>query len=214
MVCCHTSLCLYLECPLLARQASLWRAYAGRRLARCPTKLHDFILHMLFRANNDSQAVSVTSLIILFLCMYFLSNNDSQAVSVTSLIILCMYFVFSILAHVDVILPPSVFFDVEMAPVAQPRLQPRLQLAPLVMPRTPRRLRHHPRWYSSSPSTSPTPTSAATASSSTTLVRTRSGRGGHLHPRLLQPRQGVDDGRVAHRATSAPGGNILHIIYN
>lgn len=95
MVCCHTSLCLYLECPLLARQASLWRAYAGRRLARCPTKLHDFILHMLFRANNDSQAVSVTSLIIL-----------------------CMYFVFSILAHVDVILPPSVFFDVEMAPVA------------------------------------------------------------------------------------------------
>ena len=117
MVCCHTSLCLYLECPLLARQASLWRAYAGRRLARCPTKLHDFILHMLFRANNDSQAVSVTSLIILFLCMYFLSNNDSQAVSVTSLIILCMYFVFSILAHVDVILPPSVFFDVEMAPV-------------------------------------------------------------------------------------------------
>ena len=73
---------------------------------------------MLFRANNDSQAVSVTSLIILFLCMYFLSNNDSQAVSVTSLIILCMYFVFSILAHVDVILPPSVFFDVEMAPVA------------------------------------------------------------------------------------------------
>ena len=94
MVCCHTSLCLYLECPLLARQASLWRAYAGRRLARCPTKLHDFILHMLFRANNDSQAVSVTSLIIL-----------------------CMYFVFSILAHVDVILPPSVFFDVEMAPV-------------------------------------------------------------------------------------------------
>ena len=139
MVCCHTSLCLYLECPLLARQASLWRAYAGRRLARCPTKLHDFILHMLFRANNDSQAVSVTSLIILFLCMYFLSNNDSQAVSVTSLIILCMYFVFSILAHVDVSCPlPS--SSTWKWPRLKPRLQPRLQLAPLVMPRTPRRL--------------------------------------------------------------------------